>query len=177
VLSEWWMKGIICPRWTHLPMFILSSPFEVHLWSSISLIPFEYARSLFSGRAIVICLKFNNQLRMTFVSVSAVSALSFAQASLSSQGSGSSGDTLQETAVSPRSGAHLSWVLLSKFSVSTVMPMKLLMYMLTIPLVSTGILMIGLCQSQSGCCRTEFLWMACVLGLCTQRGLWGPNCC
>jgi hypothetical protein len=30
LLRKWWTVGVICPRWTHRPTFVSSSPFEVH---------------------------------------------------------------------------------------------------------------------------------------------------
>ncbi len=59
-------------------MFILSSPFDVHPQLIMSKIAQEKAMNLFSERAIVIVLKFNDQPRMTLVLVSPVLALSFA---------------------------------------------------------------------------------------------------
>jgi hypothetical protein len=96
--------------------------------------------NLFLGRAIVIVLKFNDQPRMTLVLVSPVLALSFAQASMSSRGRGSKGETSREMAVSPRRGARSRRVVLSESSRSTVSPMKLLMYTSTMPLALTGML-------------------------------------
>ena len=29
LLRKWWMVGMICPRWTHHPMFVSSSPFDL----------------------------------------------------------------------------------------------------------------------------------------------------
>ncbi len=83
--------------------------------------------NLFSGRAIVIVLKFNNQPRMTLILVSPVSALSFALLSMSSQGRASVGETSRKTAVSPSSRACLRRVAFFVFSMSTVRPMKSLM--------------------------------------------------
>ena len=106
--------------------------------------------NLFSGRAIVIVLKFNNQPRMTLVSVTPVSALSFAQASMSSRGRGSKGETSWETAVSPRSGAHSRQVVLSESLWSTVSPMKSSMYMSTMPLAPTEMSMMRSCPIPKG---------------------------
>jgi hypothetical protein len=95
--------------------------------------------NLFSGRAIVIIRKFNNQPRMTFVSVSPVSAFSFARASMSLRGRGLNGETSLETAVSPRRVARSRRIALSVSSRSTVSPMKLLMYTSMVPLALIGI--------------------------------------
>ena len=96
---------------------------------------------MFSGRAIVIVRKFHNQPRMTFVSVSPVSAFSLARASMSLRGRGSIGETSQETAVSPRRGACSSRVALLVLSRLIVRPMKSSIYTSTMPLASTGMSM------------------------------------
>ncbi len=95
--------------------------------------------NLFLGRAIAIVRKFNNQPRMTFVSVSLVLAFSFACASMSLRDRGSNGETSLETVVSPRRGVHSRWIALSVSSRSTVSPMKSTMYTLTMPLALIGI--------------------------------------
>ena len=123
-------------------MFDSSSAFDVHPRSVISKIAREYAMNLFSGRDIVIVRKFNNQPRMILVSDRPVSAMSFFRASMSSQGKGSKGETSRDTAVRPSRGARSSLVALSVLLRSTVSPMKSSMYKSTMPLASTGLLMI-----------------------------------
>jgi hypothetical protein len=54
---------------------------------------------------------------MTFVSVSPVLAMNFTRSSILLQESGSSDDTLRETAISPRSGACSSWAVVRVFDV------------------------------------------------------------
>jgi hypothetical protein len=123
LLRKWWMKGIIWPRCTHCPMFCSSSVFDIQPRFSISDIDREYAINLFSGSAIFIVQKFNNQPSMTLTLVSPISAFNFAHASMSSRGRGSSGETSHETTVSLRRGALLKHVTLSVPSRSTHRPM------------------------------------------------------
>jgi hypothetical protein len=59
---------------------------------------------------------------------------------MSSRGRGLKGGTSREMVVSPRRGACSRRVPLPESSRSTVSPMKLYMYMSTMPLVSTGML-------------------------------------
>ncbi len=140
--------------------------------------------NLFLGRAIVIVQKFNNQPRMTFVSVSLVSAFNFARASMLLHGRGSNRETSLETAVSPRRGACLRRIALSVSSRSTVSLMKSSMYTSMVPLALIGISTIRSCPilkgtssgsssfggtwacaaalkrvsgSQSSCCRIAFI--------------------
>jgi hypothetical protein len=96
--------------------------------------------NLFLGRAIVIVRKFRNQPRMTFVSISPVSAFSVARASMLSRGRGLIGKTSLETAVSPRRGASSSRVALLVLLRSIVRPMKSSIYTSTMLLASTGML-------------------------------------
>jgi hypothetical protein len=94
---------------------------------------------LFSARAMVIHHKSKNQLSMTFCSKRPVLATSLALASMSLHGSGLWGETLWDTMLSLSRGVRSSWVLLSYPLILIVNPMKLLMFISTVPLGSTEI--------------------------------------
>jgi hypothetical protein len=130
--------------------------------------------NLFSGRAIIIVQKFNHQPRMTFVSVSPVSAFSLAWASMSLHGRGSIGETSWETAVSPRRGAHLSRVALLVLLRLIVRPMKSSIYTSTMPLASRNVDNEVSSDPEWNVFWEHFFWWNVGLCGCCKKGEWIP---
>ena len=120
LLRKWWVVRTICPRWTHHPLFVLSSPLNGHPYCSISKIAFEKAWNLLSGMAMVIRQKSNRHPGTIFYLVRPVSATGLGQAFVSLWGRGLILETSWAAEPTDRSGALSRCTVLLSMSRSTV---------------------------------------------------------